>query len=283
MTTVPPLAPTREPEIRRDRATRVAAGLLVVATVVAWVFTVRQTEEGMTMDMDAGVVAGLPAYLAMWSTMMTAMMLPSAIPMISLYAGSRRNAVKRGNPGPHVAIFTGVYVLLWAGVGIPVYFASRAVEAWAMGSQTVSDVLPYGLALLLVTAGIYQLSPLKQICLRACQHPFTFLMSRWRSGYLGTLRIAWLHSAYCLGCCWALMAVLVAAGAMSLPWMLLIAAVVAAEKLLPGGEKVARIAGIALIVAGIVVALRPDLVPVPGPHMPNMPNMPDMPNMSHGT
>jgi predicted metal-binding membrane protein len=262
------LSPTQQQEVRRDFATLVATALLGVLAVIAWLVMLGQTGTGMGMGMQMdGVLAGAPTYLAAWGVMMAAMMLPSATPMLAFYAGVRRNAMAAGKPGPHAAVFASVYVLLWAAVGIPVYLASRAVEAAVVASSTVADLQPYGFAVVLLAAGAYQLSPLKQACLRVCQHPFIFLISRWRSGYFGTLRMAWLHAVYCIGCCWALMAVLVAAGAMALPWLLLVAAVMTAEKVLPGGEWVARVAGVALLIGGLVVALRPDIVIVPVLHI----------------
>ena len=105
--------------------------------------------------------------------------------------------------------------------------------------------------MILLAAGAFQLSPLKQVCLRACRSPLAFLLGHWRAGRRGSLALGWSHAVYCLGCCWALMLVLVAAGAMGLRWVLLIAAVVAAEKLLPGGEWFARAAGGALLLLGV--------------------------------
>jgi len=120
----------------------------------------------------------------------------------------------------------------------------------------------YGVAVILLSAGVFQLSPFKQSCLHACRSPFGFLLGHWRAGRRGSLALGWSHAVYCVGCCWALMLVLVAAGAMGLPWVLLITAVVAAEKLLPGGEWLARATGLALLVLAVAVAIRPDLVTV---------------------
>jgi predicted metal-binding membrane protein len=118
----------------------------------------------------------------------------------------------------------------------------------------------YGVAAILLAAGVFQLSPLKQACLRACRSPLGFLLGHWRAGLRGSLALGWAHALFCLGCCWALMVVLVAAGAMGLAWVLLITAMVAAEKLLPGGEWIARATGGAFLLLGVAVALRPDLV-----------------------
>ena len=183
------------------------------------------------------------------------MMLPSAMPMIALYAATQRAEPSAVARAAAVARFTLVYLGLWALTGIPIYIGSVTLGRF-------SRALPYGVALALVAAGVFQLTPLKQICLRNCRTPLGFLLGQWRPGLRGSLAMGWAHAVYCLGCCWALMVVLVAAGAMGLPWVLLIAAVVAAEKLAPRGEWVARATGLALILLGVAVALRPDLAMV---------------------
>src|SRR5262249_13915697 len=211
-------------------------------------------DRDMVMDkMPMSVAHGL-MFVAAWAVMMTAMMIPSALPMIVLYGSIQRGSADIARKGVPVAIFTLVYLAVWAATGVPVFVAQELLAALP------PSVLSYGIAVILLVAGAFQLSPLKQACLRACRSPFGFLLGHWRAGYIGSLLLGWSHSAYCLGCCWALMLVLVAAGAMGLPWVLLIAALVAAEKLLPGGEWIARIAGGALVLLAVAVALRPDLV-----------------------
>jgi predicted metal-binding membrane protein len=194
------------------------------------------------------------AYVASWAVMMAAMMLPSALPMIALYGAVQRKASGDDARGVHIAVFTVTYLAVWGATGVPVYLASVWLGAAA------AALLPYGVALVLVVAGAYQLSPWKQICLRACRSPLGFLLGRWRPGRAGSLALGVTHALYCVGCCWALMVVLVAAGAMGLSWVLLIAALVAAEKLLPGGEWIARLAGGALLLLGLLVAARPGLL-----------------------
>jgi predicted metal-binding membrane protein len=254
----------------RDRATVLTSVVLLVVAAAAWVSVVRSSLRGdddmmMTMPMPATVADGF-AFLLGWGIMMTAMMLPSALPMISLYGAMGRGAAGggatqgraagTGAQGVPVAGFTAVYLLVWAASGIPVYLA-----------HTVLMTLPgpafaYGIALILLAAGAFQLSPLKQACLRACRSPLGFLLGHWRAGRRGSLALGWAHAVYCLGCCWALMLVLVAAGAMGLRWVLLITAVVAAEKLLPGGEWIARAAGVAFLLLGVTMAVRPELAMV---------------------
>jgi predicted metal-binding membrane protein len=155
--------------------------------------------------------------------------------------------------------FAATYVGLWLLTGVPVYLAWMSVASLAARSSTVATAMPYALAATLFVAGLYQLSPAKRACLRECQSPVDFLMREWRSGYLASLRLAAAHAAYCIGCCWALMILLVAAGAMSLPWVLGIALLVFAEKTLPGGQRTAAVAGIVLIVAAVAVAIWPEL------------------------
>jgi predicted metal-binding membrane protein len=246
----------REPRVLvPDRAARVTSILLLLIAAVAWVDVIRSSlgapDMMMTMFMPVTLADGL-AFVASWGVMMVAMMLPSALPMIGLYGAMLRGgAVPRGAP---IAAFTLVYLAVWTASGVPVYLAHTALMA--LSPRTFA----YGVAALLLAAGAFQLSPLKQACLRACPSPLGFLLSHWRAGLRGSLALGWSHAMYCLGCCWGLMVVLVAAGAMGLTWVLLIAAVVAAEKLLQGGEWMARATGGAFLLLGVAVVWRPDLV-----------------------
>jgi predicted metal-binding membrane protein len=241
----------------REPFSVLATVLLLVLAVVAWVRVLvspmgADDMAGMEMAMAPSVTDGL-AYVTAWAVMMTAMMLPSALPMIGLYAATQRNAGSAVKKATRVGMFALVYLGLWALTGIPAYFASVVLGAVSAG------VLAYVVAGVLVLAGVFQLSRLKQVCLRHCRSPLGFLFGHWREGWKGGLAMGRAHALYCLGCCWALMVVLVVAGAMGLPWVLLIAAVVAAEKLLPRGEWIARTTGVALVLLGIAVAVRPSL------------------------
>ena len=230
--------------------------VLLVVTGAAWAHVVWMalTDEmaGMDMVMTPTFVEAL-AFVTAWAVMMAAMMLPSALPMIGLYAAMHRTETSGVPRAAPVALFTLIYLGLWAVTGVPMYIASVAL------STLTSDARAYGVAAVLVVAGVFQLSPLKQVCLRRCRSPLGFLLGHWRAGWRGSLALGWSHATYCLGCCWALMVVLVAAGAMGLIWVLLVAAVVAAEKVLPGGEWIARATGIVLLVLGAAIAARPGL------------------------
>src|SRR5262249_35812440 len=195
---------------------------------------------GMGIERRASLADGV-TYVAAWAVMMTAMMLPSALPMIGLYAATQRSAGNTALKALRVGTFALTYLGLWALTGIPIYFASVGLSAIS------AAVLAYVVAAVLVLAGIFQLTPLKQVCRRHCRSPLGFLFGHGREGWQGGLAMARAHAIYCLGCCWALMLVLVVAGAMGLPWVLLIAVLVAAEKLLPRGEWIARTTGAALI------------------------------------
>jgi predicted metal-binding membrane protein len=248
--TIPPAV-----ERGRDRATVVTWVVLIVITVIAWASVVSSAMtpdpmQGMTMA--PSVRDGL-AYVAGWTVMMTAMMLPSALPMIGLYAASQRGADGPSGSILPVTLFTLVYLGVWAATGVPMYFASTLLAA------EDPTALRYGVAAVLFVAGVFQISPLKQRCLRHCRSPVGFFLGHWRPGWRGSLAMGWAHAIYCLACCWALMIVLVAAGAMGLPWVLLVSAAVAAEKVLPGGSWIARGVGLALLLLGLAVAIRPDV------------------------
>jgi len=251
--------PGQEPVPVRDRVTVLTSAVVLLVAAAAWVDVVRSSRRGddmmMTMPMAATFADGFVFVLG-WGIMMAAMMLPSALPMISLYGALQRGSPGAARRGVPVVVFTAVYLLLWAASGVPVYVAHTFLM------MLTGSAFDYGIAVILLVAGAFQLSPLKQVCLRACRSPLGFLLGHWRAGRRGSLALGWAHAVYCLGCCWALMLVLVAAGAMGLPWVLLITAVVAAEKLLPGGPWLARAAGVALLLLGVTVAVRPDLVAV---------------------
>jgi predicted metal-binding membrane protein len=263
------------PRLGRQRGTIVTVIAVIGLSIVAWVAVIADAMHAGSMSMDsssstmgdmgmaapggAASASAALAFLIAWGIMMAAMMLPSAAPMIGLYGAIHRNSDRTGQGGVATGVFAFVYVLAWVLFGVPVYGAQVAVDMLVDTSPALSGVLPYAVAVVLVVAGAYQFSPLKMACLRACRSPLGFLMARWRAGYLATARLALAHAIYCIGCCWALMVVLVAAGAMGLHWVLLIAALVAAEKLAPGGVVVARLAGVALLVLGLLLAVNPGI------------------------
>jgi predicted metal-binding membrane protein len=244
------------PPARRDPLTLATWAVLLVVTALSWVQVVRSMEgddmAGMGMVMRPTLADAL-AYVSAWGVMMTAMMLPSALPMIGLYAATRRTETRLRVRATAVALFAAMYLAVWTLTGVPVYLGSLALMA------VDARVLAWVVAAVLIAAGVYQLTPLKTVCLRHCRSPLGFLLGHWRPGWRGGLALGVTHALYCVGCCWALMIVLVVAGAMGLAWVLLVACVVALEKLVPRGEAVARITGLGLIALGIAVASHPAL------------------------
>ena len=217
-----------------------AAGLAII-TLAAW----------------AALLAGMPmtdpaTFLVAWIVMMAGMMLPSSAPMFLLYrlsAGDGSRSELRT-----LALVAG-YLLVWAFVGVIVLIAQRILDAaFDPGSR------PLGVAAVFVAAGTYQFTPLKATCLRACQTPADFLVRHWRGGMLGAIRLGVDHGLYCLGCCWALMTLLVAAGGMGLAPVALIALIVLVEKLVPRAIWFSRAVGVAFVLGALAVTLRPELV-----------------------
>jgi predicted metal-binding membrane protein len=226
-------------------------------TLAAWLLVVARMR-----GMDAGPGTDLGSagwYLGIWVTMMAAMMLPSATPMVLLVSkvatGSSRT------PGLATGSFVAGYLIAWTAYGIVAYGLFRLVRgldpsflAWDRAGPEVA-----GAAIAL--AGVYQATPLKRTCLRHCRTPLSFVMHRWRQGIRGAALMGVEHGAWCIGCCWTLMVVLFAVGVMSITWMIVVAAIVLAEKLLPVGERVATALAVVLVAFGIWVAVAPGSVP----------------------
>lgn len=200
-------------------------------------------------------LAGAIVFVAVWTVMMAAMMLPAATPMIIIFASAQARRQK------HVAvptwIFIAGYMIVWAAAGIFVYVLVQfGSELATMLVPTERDRwAPIALGSTLVVAGLYQFTPIKNVCLSHCRSPLAFVAQHWRAGRVGALVMGLRHGAYCFGCCWALFAVMGAAGVMSLAWMLLLTLIIFVEKLLPHGPRAAAAIGVALILLGIVVAV----------------------------
>ena len=199
----------------------------------------------------------LAPFLATWTLMMAAMMLPSAAPMILLHRlGADGAAAARELRS---AVFAAGYLLVWGSVGIAVWLSARMAE-----QLIPHDARAIAVAAVLGVAGIYQLTPLKDVCLRACRTPADFLLTHWYRGLGGSFRTGVEHGLYCFGCCWALMAVFVAAGSMSLAWAVVIAGAVLVEKVAPRGVAFGRVIGLVLVGLAALVLVRPELAGTTG-------------------
>jgi predicted metal-binding membrane protein len=238
----------------RDRL--VAGGSLVLMVVVAWRFLWLEAQAMEDMAMPplrfAEEVGGA---FVMWAIMMVGMMLPSAAPAMLFYGTLVRRHRERGSILPAVWTFIAGYLFVWTAFSLGAALLQAALlEARLVTPMLASASKPFTAALL-VTAGLYQWSPFKDACLNKCRHPMEFFTMRWRAGAFGAWRMGLDHGLYCLGCCWLLMLLLFAVGAMDLVWVAVLAAFVFAEKLLPAAKFTTRAAGVGLVVAGAFVLL----------------------------
>jgi predicted metal-binding membrane protein len=185
--------------------------------------------------------------MAIWWAMMPGMMLPSAAPMILTFSTINRQKQTRGQPFVPTIMFTSGYLIAWGLFGIFAALADWGLERAALISPMTGRLSPMLGAIVVTAAGIFQLTPLKSVCLTHCRSPFNFVVNHWREGTAGALRMGLEHGLYCLGCCWFLMALLFAAGIMSLLWMAVITVFVFIEKLFPAGQWIARTSGVAML------------------------------------
>lgn len=187
----------------------------------------------------------------MWSVMMVGMMTPSAAPVVLTYAALTRNRPVRRGPFTGTAAFLLGYTLVWSAFSAGATLFQWALHAAGSLSPGMLRATPAIGGSLLIVAGAWQLTPLKDACLSSCRSPVGFLMAAWRDGVGGALAMGTRHGAYCVGCCWSLMLVLFAVGVMNLLWVIALAAFVLLEKLLPTGRWLSRSAGVLLIAAGV--------------------------------
>jgi predicted metal-binding membrane protein len=236
-------------------------GLLVVLAAVAWAIT---NEQMAGMDGGPGTDPGaLGFFVGVWVVMMAAMMFPSIAPMVVMHVRIQQGRRERGQAGTRgaAAFFVVGYLVAWTAAGLVGYGIYRLGKAATADAFSWDHGGPYLAGGIVLAAAAYQLTPLKDVCLRHCRSPLMFLMSQWRPGRLGGLRMGVLHGGWCIGCCWALMAALFALGVMNLGWMALIAALIAAEKLLPWKQVASGGIAVLLLVLGLAVAFTPSSVP----------------------
>lgn len=243
--------------LRRDRWLVVAGLVISIGLCWAWLLPTALDMQG---DMD-----GLSAWmmspqwdfpyalsiLAMWIAMMIGMMLPSAAPTLLLYAHICRSDPSDALPVRRVYAFAAGYLLAWAGFSLLAtllqwaLFEARLLDPMMQSSSRILS------SLLLIVAGVYQWTQIKQRCLDRCRSPAAFISNHWRRGATGALRMGFEHGLFCLGCCWALMLLLFVGGVMSLAWIAVITALVLLEKLLPAGVFTGRVAGVLIMAAGL--------------------------------
>jgi predicted metal-binding membrane protein len=235
---------------------------LLALAAAAWGLLIWQSA---TMGDDAmGLTMGMgaPLFIAIWVAMMVAMMFPTAAPMILMfgrvYAGKRQ----REQAFVPTWVFVGAYLVVWTIFGVLAYLFAVGIERLADQSMWLMDhATRIGGGVLLV-AGLYQFSPLKSVCLTKCRTPFQFILGSWRDGYGGAFRMGLEHGTYCLGCCWLLFIILFPLGVMNVAAMALVTVLIFAEKSLPLGRQISRVAAAALVTYGALVIFVPRALPM---------------------
>lgn len=253
--------PTRlEAVLQHDRAVILLVLVAVPLASWTWIALMARDMYGtmlgpsawmMTPEWDARHVLML---WAMWAVMMTAMMLPSATPLILLYAAAARRQAERGAPAVRIYALASGYLALWALFSVGATALQRGLASASVLTPMMEPATPAAGAAVLAIAGVYQLTPLKRACLRACRSPLGFMVQRWRGGVAGAFRLGLDHGAYCFGCCWALMLILFAGGVMNLTVITTLTLWVAVEKTAPFGNSTATVSGVVLLGAAFWMA-----------------------------
>ncbi len=237
-------------------------GGLLILSALAWVFLIWQARMmgGPAMGLTMGMSALL--FIAIWIVMMVAMMFPTAAPMILMF--SKIYTSKRQQELPFVPtwVFVSAYLLVWSLCGVVAYPLAVGIEQLAGQSMWLMENAARLGGVVLLLAGLYQLSPLKDICLSKCRTPLQFILSSWHDGYGGAFRMGLEHGAFCLGCCWLLFVILFPLGIMNIAVMALVTALIFAEKALPIGRQISKLAGAGLIVYGVLIMFLPAALPV---------------------
>jgi len=237
----------------QSRQRMLIGAALAALTLLAWAYLVMPGGNAGMGTPTASSLNMLALSIIMWSVMMVAMMLPGAGPMILTYARIHQQRQTNGSSTVPIWVFLTGYLTIWLSFGIAAALLQWGLHQSALLSSAMGRAGPLLAGGLLITAGAFQFSYLKQVCLSKCRSPLSFLMTEWREGTAGALVMGIRHGAFCTGCCWALMLLMFVGGVMNLAWMAALALYFLAEKLMPSGEWLSRVTGVALIGAGIAV------------------------------
>ncbi len=245
------------------RERKLILGLLLILAAASWVLLIWQSVVVNNQAMGMGLTMGMSAvfFIAIWVVMMIAMMFPTAAPMILMFTTVYASKRQQGQAFVPTWVFVGAYLLVWTLIGVLAYPLALLAERLAGQSMWLMTNAPRIGGALLVVAGLYQLSPLKHMCLSKCRTPFQFILGSWRDGYGGAFRMGFVHGAYCLGCCWLLFVLLFPLGIMNVAVMALLTVLISAEKSFPLGRQISQIAGVALIAYGVIVMVVPAALP----------------------
>src|SRR5437588_2878702 len=248
------------PMLQRERY--LILGGLLILSALAWAVLIWQSR--MMSNQAMGLTMGMGAllFIAIWIVMMIAMMFPTAAPMILMFSKIYTGKRQQERPFVPTWVFVSAYLLVWSLCGVLAYPLAVGIEKLAAQSMWLMENAAYLGGVVLLVAGLYQLSPLKNICLSKCRTPLQFILSSWHDGYGGAFRMGLEHGAYCLGCCWLLFVILFPLGIMNLAVMALVTALIYAEQALPIGRQISKLAGAGLIVYGVLIMFLPAALPV---------------------
>lgn len=256
-----PGAPNAAGAVRRLAPTRDWRVTIIAFSILAWLLILL-----LMTDMDRGPgtrLHALPLFLVGWVLMLTAMMLPSELTYIGALGSLLEAREPRRAAGSRTLLFfVAGYGLAWLGYGLIAYLLDTAIRLANLDFVYWFRSGPLLAGLALIGAGVYQISSLKQVCLTHCRSPLAFFARHWRDGRLGAVGMGFRHGVVCVGCCWALMAVMFVVGAMNLTWMALLTVLMFAEKVLPQGQKLAVPIACFLAAMGLWIAISPETAPL---------------------
>lgn len=239
---------------RRDFLAIVAS--LTAVVVLSWVYLLAMARDMCGMQIPVWNAAYFWMMFSMWAIMMAGMMVPSAAPMILIYAAVAKKAEKQGVPIASTGAFTAGYLFMWVVFSFFVTLAQWQLDKAALLSPMMVANSPKFGAGLLMAAGIYQWLPLKDNCLKHCRSPFHFISSHWQPGNVGAFKMGISHGTFCIGCCWALMLLLFVGGVMNILWIAAITVLVLLEKVYPWGDRGGKLMGVLMVMAGAVILLK---------------------------
>ena len=261
----------------------IVLGLLLALAALCWAVLFWERGAGGDGMAMASPTMGLeaPLFLAIWIVMMVAMMFPTAAPMVMAFHHVHAAKRWRGEAFVSTWVFVAAYLLVWTVAGVAAYVGAVVAEMIAAATALSPAAAARIGGGTLIAAGLYQLTPLKNLCLAKCQTPMGFIMTSWRDGKAGALRMGLIHGAYCLGCCWLLFVILFPLGLMNIAAMAVVTLVIFAEKSLPWGRAASRAVAAALVIYGAAVIANPRLLPTfPGMAGMEMPQDMRMPGMT---
>lgn len=239
--------------------------LLLALTAASWIVLIWQAGE-MDGNMSLTMGMGAPLFIALWVVMMAAMMFPASASMVLMFSKIQAGKPQRGINAIPTWVFLAGYMAVWSAAGVVAYGGALAGDELADRWAFAGDNAYIFAAGLLVAAGVYQVTPLKDVCLQKCRTPLSFVMNSWRDGYDGALRMGIDHGVYCLGCCWLLFVILFPLGMMNIAILALITLFIFVEKSTPFGHQAAKLAAVGLVAYGAVVLFSPGALPMTMDH-----------------